>query len=85
MSPMNSVSSGLKIVFGEDVVDFFALVPDIGVRPVEKNVKADHAALHGKMVGVNGAQEKRAEFFCAAEFQKIARVRQFHHGSLAPA
>jgi len=34
------------------------------------------------MVGVDGAQQKCAEFFLAAKFQKIARVRQFGDGSL---
>ena len=72
----------LKIVFGEDLVDFFALVPNIHVRFFEKYVKAGNAALDFEMVGVDGAQEKRAEFFGTAKFQKFARMWQFGHGSL---
>ena len=73
---------GLEIIFAENLVDFFALVPDIGVRPVEKRVEAEVAVLRGKMIGVNGAQEKRADFVRATKFQKRARVRQFNDGSL---
>jgi 23S rRNA pseudouridine2457 synthase len=40
--------------------------------------------LHFKMVGVDGAQQKQADFFCAAEFKKIARVRQLDHRGLRP-
>jgi 23S rRNA pseudouridine2457 synthase len=74
---------GLELVFGEDVVDFFAFVPNVGIGFFKKGVEVNNAALHGIMVGVNGAQEERAEFFRAAEFQKIARVRQLHDGGLS--
>jgi hypothetical protein len=63
-------------------VDFFRLSQDIGVGPVKIDIEAVHAALHGKMVGVDGAQQKRAEFFRAAKFEKVARVRQFDHRTL---
>ena len=66
-------------VFGEDFVDFFALVQNIGVRPVKEGVEAGHAALDQKMVAVDGAQHERAQLAGAAKFKKIARVRQFRN------
>ena len=40
----------LEIVFGEDFVDFFALVPNIGVGLVEKGVETGDAALRLEIV-----------------------------------
>ena len=67
----------LQIISGEDFMDFFTLVPNIGVRPVQKIIKAGHAALRGEMVGANGAQKERANFFCAAKSKEAACMRQF--------
>ncbi len=71
-----------QIIFAQNLVDFFALVPDIGVRPVEKNIEAGDAALRLEIIAVHGAQEKCADFVRAAKFQKRACVRQFHDRSL---
>src|ERR1039457_2510680 len=51
----------LELVFGEDVVDFFALVPNIGVSLFKKGVEINYTALHGEVISVNGAQKKHAE------------------------
>src|SRR5690242_7690515 len=68
---------GLKIVFAQDLMDFFAFIPHIGIGLVEKGVEAVAAALRLEMIRVNGAQEKGAEFFRATEFQELPGVRQF--------
>ena len=67
----------LEIVFGEDFVDFFPLVPNVRVRLVEKGIEAGDTALGSEMFFVNGAQQERAEFLGAAEFEELAGVRQF--------
>jgi 23S rRNA pseudouridine2457 synthase len=72
----------LQIIFFENLVDFLSLVPNVGVRLVEKGVEAGHATVCLEVFGVDGAQQKRAKFSGAAKFQKVARVRQFGHGSL---
>ncbi len=66
----------LQLVFPQNFVDLFALVPDIGVGLVNKGVKAVLAALGFEMVAVDGAQQKRAEPAGAAELQKGPRVRE---------
>jgi hypothetical protein len=69
MSPMNRVSSGLS--------RFFPLVRDVGVGFFNERVKSGRPALHAEVTGVDGAQQKRPQFFGAAKAQEIARVRQF--------
>jgi hypothetical protein len=82
MSPMNSVSSGAQMIFGEDFVDFFPLVPNVRVGLVEKGVEAGDAALRQEMIAMHRAQKKRAQLLRAAKFQELARVRQFADGIL---
>ena len=71
--------AGLQFVVAKYLVDFFALVPDIGVRFFEKKVEAVALTLDAKMVGVDGAQEKRADLVRTAKFEERACVRQFNN------
>ena len=73
---------GLQVILAENFMNFFALIPDIGVRPVNKGVEPVALALHFEMVAVNRAEQKGAKFFRATEFQKIPRMWQFHDGTL---
>ena len=71
-----------QMIFGEDVMDFFSLVPDVRVGLVEVGVEAGDAALHLEMIAMHRAQKKSAEFLRAAKFEKVTRVRQRAHGVL---
>ena len=70
------------MIFGEDFVDFFPLVPNVRVGLVEVGAKAGDAALHQEMIAMHRAQKKRAQLLRAAKLQEVARVRQFANGIL---
>ena len=74
-----------QAVFGEDGVDFFALVPNADVRLVEKSVEAGEATLGGEIITVDGAQEEGAEIAGAAELEKVAGVGEGADGVLGQA
>jgi hypothetical protein len=63
-------------------VDLFSLIPNAEVRLLEIFSKTDDGILHRKVVLVNGAQKKRAQFVFTAEFKKFSGVRQFANGTL---
>src|SRR6266446_3744084 len=66
----------IELVFLQDLVDFFRLVPDPEIRTVEERAKAGRFGLNPEMVEVNRAQEKGAQLAAPAKLQKIARVRK---------
>jgi len=55
---------------------FLRLVPDVEVGLVQKLVETGNVRLHSKMVAVDRAQQKRAQFARAAKLQKLAGMRQ---------
>src|SRR4051794_34156225 len=71
-----------EVVFLKDLVNFFALVPNIEIRLIEVFVEAGDCGLHREMIAMYRAQQKGAHAFGAAELEKFARVRQFANGIL---
>src|SRR5437899_1693936 len=67
---------GDEVVLFEELVDFFALVPNLEIRPIQERAETGGSRLHGKMVAMDRAQKKRAKLSIAAELEKLARVRQ---------
>ena len=63
-------------------MDFFALVPDVGVGLVEEGVEAGDTALRREMVARGWCSGETSALPRAAKFQKLPRVRQFDDGSL---
>src|SRR6478736_9951415 len=58
---------GLETIINQDLMDFLALVPDTGIRPIEILAETRGAFLDGKMIWRNGAQQKCANFSPAAK------------------
>lgn len=72
----------LQAVFGEDVVDFLAFVPDSDVWEIEVFAKTGGAFLDGKMIRRNRAEQEGANGVSAAQFQECFGVGQGADGRL---
>src|SRR4051812_47299737 len=72
----------IKPVLLKNLMNLLPLVPDVEVRLIQVFVEAGDAALHRKMIAVHCTQEKGAQAFSSAEFEKLARMRQLAHGIL---
>ena len=68
---------GHQLVFLQDFVNFFALVPNADVGLVQVLVEPGNGSLHREMVLVYCAQQKSPQFAGAAKFEEIAGMRQF--------
>ena len=60
----------------EDFQDFRPLVPDLDVCVVQEPVESGRRRLRGKLVAVNGAEQKGAQGVSAAEEEHVAGVGQ---------
>ena len=63
-----------EAVFGEDIVDFFALVPDTGVSPFQKLVETGDAALHLEMIARGRCSTKSVRIFFARQNSRNSRA-----------
>src|SRR5204862_655231 len=70
---------GHKLILLQNLVDLLTLIPNVDIRPLKELTESGYCDLDRKMVPMNCAKQKSAQFVFAAEFKKLTRVRQRAH------
>ena len=73
---------GNKLMLGEDIVDFLALVPDADERVLDELPEVGLSGLNGIVFRRNGGKKESADPVDLAEFEKFTGVRQGGDGFL---
>src|SRR6266404_3518434 len=73
---------GIQLIFFQDIVDFFSLVPNPQVRFVEVFIKSDHGSLDCEMILMDSAEQKCPQVLGAAKLKEFSSVRQLANGTL---